>query len=107
MKYYAKVSNGIVQRVIVAEPEFFNSFVDDSAGKWIETSIDSSFRKHYAGEGYIYDETKDIFYPPQPYPSWVLDSETYLWDAPVPFPSDGEPYDWDEETLSWIIVTPE
>ncbi len=61
-----------------------------------------AFRKNYAGIGYTYDQTRDAFIPPQPYPSWLLDEDTCNWDAPVPYPDDGKGYSWDEPTTSWI-----
>jgi hypothetical protein len=63
------------------------------------------FRKNYAGIGYKYDATRDAFIPPKPFASWVLNEDTCLWDAPVAYPTDGERYFWDEETLSWTKVT--
>ena len=61
-----------------------------------------ALRKNYAGIGYTYDELLDAFIPPQPFESWLLDEESCSWEAPVAYPSDGESYQWDEETLSWI-----
>jgi hypothetical protein len=61
-----------------------------------------AFRKNYAGIGFAYDETVDAFIPPQPYPSWSLDPQTCLWEAPTPCPTDGGQYAWDEETLAWV-----
>jgi len=60
------------------------------------------FRKNYAGIGYTYDATRDAFIPPQPFPSWVLNEETCLWDASVAMPDDGQRYQWDEATTSWV-----
>ena len=62
------------------------------------------FRKNYAGIGYTYDEERDAFIPPQPFPSWILDEETCLWQAPLPYPEDGEVYAWNEETGDWEEV---
>jgi hypothetical protein len=62
------------------------------------------FRKNYAGIGYTYDAQRDAFIPPQPFSSWVLNEETCLWDAPVAMPTDGQLYNWDEETLSWVVI---
>jgi hypothetical protein len=62
------------------------------------------FRKNYAGVGYTYDEVRDAFIPPQPYPSWGLNEDTCLWEPPVPYPADGELYTWDEDSQSWISV---
>jgi len=64
----------------------------------------SPFRGNYAGVGYRYDDTLDAFIPPQPYPSWVLNETTCLWDAPVLYPDDGQPYSWDEDTVSWVQI---
>lgn len=61
-----------------------------------------AFRKNYAGIGYIYDVTLDAFVPPKPYPSWLLDTQSCLWQAPVPYPTDGKDYIWDEITQSWV-----
>ena len=74
-----------------------------------EPSADQSkaFRKNYAGIGYSYDESRDAFIPPQPYSSWTLNEETCLWDSPVPYPTDGEMYTWNEETTSWDLIPSE
>ena len=63
-----------------------------------------AFRKNYAGLGYTYDEIIDGFVPPKPYPSWLLNTTTGLWDAPVPYPNDGKRYEWDEDTQSWVEI---
>ena len=127
MAHYAKVLEGIVETVIVAEPEFFNNFVDDSPGKWIQTSYNTrggvhyepnsntpssdqskALRKNYAAVGYTYDKTRDAFIPPQQFPSWTLNETTCLWDPPMPQPSDGKVYLWDESlyqsdnTKGWV-----
>src|SRR6056300_133089 len=114
MAHFAKVNNGIVEQVIVAEPEFFDTFVDSTPGEWIQTSYNTRggqhpegrpLRKNYAGIGYTYDRERDAFIPPQRYASWVLNEDTCLWDSPVPMPDDGKFYSWDEDTTSWIEVT--
>ena len=112
MTHFAKVNNGIVEQVIVAEPEFFDTFVDSSPGQWIQTSYNTHggvhatggtpLRKNYAGIGYTYDAQRDAFIPPKPYASWTLSDDTCLWDAPTPMPTEGGPYDWDESTTSWV-----
>jgi hypothetical protein len=127
MAHFAKVVDGIVTNVIVAEPEFFETFVDNSPGEWIQTSYNTSggvhidpttgtasadqskaLRKNYAGIGYVYDRVRDAFYVKQPYPSWTLDEETCLWTPPVPYPQDDENlYRWNESDQSWDLVTPE
>jgi hypothetical protein len=128
MGHFAKVVDGKVTQVIVAEPEFFDAFVDSSPGAWIQTSYNTrgnvhympdsntpsadqskALRGNYAGVGYSYDAQADIFVPPQPYPSWVLSPHTALWEAPVPYPTDGKVYEWDEATTSWkelVLPTP-
>lgn len=72
---------------------------------WKQTSYNGNFRKHYAGIGYTYDAMRDAFIPPKPFDSWVLNESTYLWEAPVPRPDDGNRYYWDEQNLSWILYT--
>jgi hypothetical protein len=111
MGHYAKVVDGKVTQVIVAEPDFFTTFVDSSPGEWIQTSYNTRggvhqlggvpLRKNYAGIGYTYDRVRDAFIPLQPYPSWTLNEDTCRWDSPTPYPEDGKRYIWDEETLSW------
>jgi len=105
MAYFAKVNNGIVEKVIVAEAEFFNTFVDDSAGTWIETKMDGSIRKNYAGIGFSYDSAKDAFIAPQPYPSWTLNESTCQWVCPVTHPDDGKVYNWNETDQAWDEIT--
>lgn len=120
MGHFAKVVDGFVTQVIVAEPEFFDTFVDSSPGEWIQTSYNTRggvhfgpdgqpddgtpLRKNYAGIGYNYDRKRDAFIPPKPFNSWVLNEDTCLWDAPVPYPDDGKRYKWDEDTTSWVEV---
>ena len=113
MAHYAKVENALVTQVIVAEAEFFDTFVDSSPGEWIQTSYNTlggvhsedntPLRKNYAGIGYSYDKVRDAFIPPKPYPSWVLNEDTCRWDAPVAMPDDGQMYTWNEETQAWIV----
>ena len=115
MAHYAKVVNGIVTKVIVAEADFFNTFVDDSAGQWIQTSYnthggehtlgETPLRKNFAGIGYTYDKEKDAFIPPQPFASWTLNETTCLWEAPVPHPDDGKRYIWNETITNWTEIT--
>ena len=123
MAHFAKVVDGTVTQVIVAEPEFFETFVDSSPGEWIQTSYNTrggvhynqetgeasadqskALRKNYAGIGFTYDRQLDAFIPPKPFASWVLNETTCLWDAPVAHPNDGKRYAWDEATTSWTEV---
>jgi hypothetical protein len=71
---------------------------------WKQTSYNGNIRKNYAGIGYTYDPDRDAFIPPKPYLSWVLNEQTCLWDAPVPMPTDGQRYEWDEATTSWTAI---
>ena len=111
MSHFARVTNGIVTQVIVAEAEFFDMFVDSSPGEWIQTSYNTHggqhpenrpLRKNYAGINFTYDSVRDAFIPPKPYASWVLNEDTCLWESPTPIPDDGKKYGWDEEQLQWI-----
>ena len=120
MSHFAKVLNGKVIQVIVAESDFFNTFVDSSPGQWLQTSYNTrggvhygtdgkpdggeALRGNYAGVGYTYDQTHDVFYAPQPYASWTLSQTTWLWEPPVAYPDDGQLYDWDEATVSWKTI---
>lgn len=71
---------------------------------WKQTSYNGKIRKNFAGVGYTYDPIRDAFIPPQPFPSWVLNEDTCLWDAPAPMPTDGQFYQWDEPTTSWVLI---
>ena len=119
MAHYAKVLDGKVIQVIVAEAEFFDTFVDSSPGDWIQTSYNTrgnvhygpdgnpdggvALRGNYAGIGYTYDRTNDVFYSAQPFPSWTISEATnWTWEAPTPMPTDGKRYTWDETTTSWV-----
>jgi hypothetical protein len=113
MSHFAKVNNGIVQQVIVAEQEFFETFVDSSPGTWLQTSYNTYGNQHpegrplrgnYAGIGYTYDQVNDVFYAPKPYASWTLNQTTWLWEAPTPYPTDDKMYKWNESTTSWVEI---
>jgi hypothetical protein len=123
MSHYAKVVNGIVTKVIVAETEFFDNFVDDSAGEWIKTSYNTrggihyqpdsdtpsddqskALRKNYAGIGYSYDAERDAFIPPKPYNSWVLNEASCFWEPPTPYPENSHNYDWNEAEQQWVLL---
>ena len=114
MSHFAKVTDGKVTQVIVAEKEFFDTFVDSSPGTWLQTSYNTHGNQHpegrplrgnYAGIGYNYDATNDVFYAPQPYPSWILNNTTWLWEAPVAMPTDDKMYKWNESITNWEEVT--
>lgn len=119
MAYFAQLENNIVQQVISisnfdapdpaptnSEPlgQAFIANVLKLGGTWKQTSYNGTFRKHYAGIGYTYDDVLDAFIPPKPYPSWLLNTETCNWEAPVPYPNDGKSYYWDEETQQWVEI---
>ena len=121
MAHFAKLDeNNIVTEVLVVNNDvllktdgteseykgkvFLNGLFGSAT--WVQTSYNGNFRKQYAGIGYTYDETNDVFIAPQPFNSWTLD-ENFDWKPPTPYPNDGKPYNWNEETLSWDLFTPE
>ena len=104
MSHYAKVEDNLVTRVIVAEPEFFESFVDSSPGEWIQCSYNDNIRKNYPGIGYTHDQVRDAFIPPKPYTSWALNETTCRWEAPVEIPDNDTEYTWNEDNQSWDEV---
>ena len=114
MAHFAKVVKGKVVNVIVAEPEFFDTFIDSTPGRWIQTSYNTKggvhlnggtpLRYNYASVGDNYDAQADAFYQPQPYTGWVLNTDTYLWEPPIAYPDDGNKYKWDNETENWVQV---
>ena len=120
MSHFAKVLDGKVVQVIVAEPEFFDTFVDSSPGQWLQTSYNTrggvhygadgqpdggqALRGNYAGIGYTYDAVNDVFCAPQPFPSWVLNGQNWLWEPPTAMPPDGRNWAWDESLVSWKLV---
>lgn len=95
MANYAKVINNVVTKVIVADADFINSLVENEPGFWVESNK--------AGIGYSYDGTG--FYAPKPFNSWTLNTDTYVWEPPVAYPTDGNPYTWNEETQTWDSVS--
>ena len=123
MAHFAQVIDGIVTQVIVIDQDTINTGHWGDPANWVQTSYNThggvhygpdgkpdggvALRKNYAGIGFTYDPVLDAFIPPQPYPSWLLDTETCLWIPPVPYPDDGKLYYWDEATLSWVEVPPE
>jgi hypothetical protein len=121
MAHFAEIdAQGTVLRVIVvhnnelmdsgneSEPKGIAFCQSLFGGNWMQTSYNATFRKNYAGAGFTYDAVRDAFIPPKPFASWVLNEDTCRWDAPVPYPTDGKFYTWDEPTLSWVeLVQPE
>ena len=112
MSHFAKVENGIVTQVIVAEQDVIDSGVFGTG--WVQTSYNTRggvhvlggtpLRKNYAGIGSTYDPHRDAFIPPKPFASWVLNEDTCLWNTPVAMPTDGKIYTWDEESVAWKEV---
>ena len=125
MAHFAKVTNGVVTKVIVAEQEFIDTYQDGEPGVWVQTSYNThggvhyvpnqpdtpsedqskALRKNFAGTNWIYDRVRDAFYEPQPYPSWTLNEDTCWWEPPTAYPSDGKNYNWDESSKSWVEST--
>ena len=103
------VSNDVLNNLPFPESESLGiAFLTDWSGgysNWKQSSYNGNFRKHHAGIGYSYNQDIDAFVPPQPFPSWTLNTDTALWEPPVPYPSDGKQYKWNEETISWIEIT--
>jgi hypothetical protein len=110
MSHFAKVENSIVTEVIVAEQDFIKT----QQGTWIQTSYNTKgnvhanggtpLRGNYASVGSTYDATHDIFHGLQPFPSWTLNTNTWLWEAPTPCPNDGKIYQWDETNKKWVGI---
>ena len=117
MTHFAKIEDGMVTNVIVAEQDYIDNH---TTGTWVQTSYNTKGGKHYApnsnteddgtallknyaGIGYTYVDGVG-FHPPQPYPSWLLNDDTFLWEPPVSYPDDGKRYAWDEDTTVWVEV---
>ena len=119
MSHFAKVEHGKVVQVIVAEQDVIDSAIFGHG--WVQTSYNTRGNVHYgqdgqpdggvalrgnfAGVGYEYDDVNDVFIPPRPFSSWILSSQTFLWNAPTPAPQDNNPYMWNEDTLSWQLMS--
>jgi hypothetical protein len=118
MAHFAKVKNGIVTEVLVISQDVINTGAFGDPILWIQTSYNThgnihygqdgqpdggiALRGNYAGVGYIYDSVNDVFYEPKPFDSWILNTNTWTWEAPTPMPIDDKNYIWDESTKSWI-----
>ena len=109
MSHFAKVENGLVVQVIVAEQDFIDTGALGHG--WVQTSYNTQGGQHpegrplrgnYAGIGYSYDTDLDAFIPPRPYPSWSLNTTTCLWESPVPYPAEEGKHTWDEATQNWV-----
>ncbi len=119
MAHWAEIDeNNIVLRVTVGDnndsnnDEGYQWLIDNLGGTWIKTSYNTRngvhqndgtpLRKNFAGIGHTYDPIRDAFIPPTPFPSWILNETTCQWESPVPYPTDGPAYCWDEATLTWV-----
>ena len=107
----------VVQGIVVHNNELIDNGIESEAKgiafcqslfpdtTWVQTSYNGNIRKNYAGIGYTYDEQRDAFIPPKPYASFILNEDTCLWEPPVPYPTDGERYLWNEEEGEWVLVS--
>ena len=122
MSHFAKIEDGIVTKVIVAEQEF----IDTQDGTWVQTSYNTignvhygqdrqpdggvALRGNYAGKSFVYDSTNDVFYEPRPYASWTLNTNTWQWVCPLTYPDDDKMYRWNEDVYQadnskgWVEV---
>jgi hypothetical protein len=118
MAHFAEIglNNTVMRVIVVSNDDCKDQFGNESevigakfcnnlfGGVWLQTSYNGNIRKNYAGIGYTYDSQHDVFIPPKPFASWILDEATYQWNSPVPLPQDGKHYTWDEATTSWVEV---
>jgi hypothetical protein len=116
MSHFAQLdSNNTVISVLVIEQDVIDTGLFGDPTSFVQTSYNTyggvhqlggtPLRKNYAGIGFTYDSTRDAFIPPTPYPSWILNEDTCLWEAPTPMPTDDKSYTWDEETTSWLEIS--
>lgn len=105
VKQVIVINNDVIQNLPFPESEPIGAEFCQNllGGNWVQTSYNGNFRKNYAGIGSVYIASSDVFTLPKPYPSWTLDAD-FNWQAPVPRPTDGKIYRWDESTLSWVEV---
>jgi|TARA_R110001606_G_scaffold389026_1_gene554766 hypothetical protein len=103
MSHFAKIENNIVTEVIAAEKDFINSGLVGDEFLWVQTSYNNNFRKNYAGVGDTYDAARNAFIKPKPYPSYILNESTCVWEAPVTYPDDGDVYTWNETDQAWDL----
>ena len=111
MAHYAKIENGIVTQVNVVEDDFLQENPDRYAGLWVKTSYNTQggvhllggtpLRKNFAGIGFTYDQERDAFIAPKPFTKWILNEDTCQWEAPIPYPTDGLIYVWNDNQEEW------
>lgn len=115
MSHFAQINqDNVVVQVIVVEQDVIDTGIFGDPAAWIQTSYNTHagqhqlggtpLRKNYAGIGYTYDVSRDAFIPPQPFPSWSVNEDTCLWEAPTPMPTDGGLYTWNEDTTTWDAI---
>lgn len=111
MSHWAEIDEeNKVVRVLVGDnndpagDEGYQWLIDNLGGTWIKTSYNGTIRKNFAGIGHIYDADKDAFYTQQPFPSWLLNEDTCIWEAPTPMPTDGKIYSWSEKLQQWLLI---
>jgi hypothetical protein len=118
MAHFAQLdeNNVVLQVIVVHNNELLDNGVESEVKgiafcqslfpgtTWVQTSYNANIRKNYAGIGFTYDSARDAFIPPKPFPSWVLNEATCQWEAPVPYPNDGQQYVWDEATQTWVTA---
>ena len=126
MAHFARVDKGIVKEIIVAEQDFFDSYVATEAGEWIQCSYNTrggvhyqsdritpsddqtkALRKNYPSPNWTYDKDRDAFIAPKPFNSWILNEDTCRWEAPVAYPNDDQDYKWNETIQNWELTTEE
>ena len=119
MAYFAEIGldNAVLRVIVVNNAELLDGegveqeslgadfSRDRFGGTWVQTSYDGNKRKNFAGQGFTYDSTRDAFIPPKPFSSWTLDETTCQWEAPIPYPDDGQMYSWDEASGTWTLVS--
>ena len=117
MAHFAELENNIVTRVVVVHNNELldgNGIEQEANGiafcqshfgtpNWLQTSYNGNIRKNYASIGHTYDPNRDAFIPPKPFASWLLNEDTCQWVSPVSYPTDGKRYNWNEETVSWVL----
>jgi hypothetical protein len=122
MSHFAKIKNKVVTQVILIEQDVLNTGLWGDPKDWVQTCYNTrggvhygqngnpdggiALRANYAGIGFIYDAVNDVFYTPQPYPSWTISAPNWIWKAPIPYPTDGKDYRWDDTTNSWVEIKP-
>ena len=124
MAHFAEIglNNKVLRVIVVDNKELLSKEYEDEreheevgaefcrslfGGTWVQTSYNGNIRKNFAGADFTYDSDRDAFIPPKPFESWTLNEDTCLWEAPVAMPQDNNSYNWNEDSLSWQIETPE